>query len=111
VRKPDVIRAHRSVAGPARSKPRAAAVGALILGAVAGACEHPLPPTGPTPRELTVAEALSVPLSTVQAFERNGVQAPASSRPPDPADPVLEQLRRMMTSLEQRYSAAPPAAP
>lgn len=36
---------------------------------------------------------------------------PAFSRPPDPADPVLEQLRRSMASLEKRYSAATPAAP
>lgn len=111
MRKRDVIRANRSAAGPARGTPRAAAMGALVLGALAGACEHPLPPAGPTPRELAVAEALSVPVPTIQAFERNGVHVPASSRPPDPADPTLEQLRRMMASLEKRYSAATPADP
>jgi hypothetical protein len=106
-----VIRAARRGSGPARGKRRAAALGALVLGALAGACEHPLPSAGPTPRELTVAEALNVPVSTIQTLERTRVQVPDSSRPPDPADPVLEQLRRMMASLETRYSEATPSAP
>jgi hypothetical protein len=86
-------------------------MGALVLGALAGACEHPLPPAGPTPREAMVAEALNVPVSTIQALERTGAQVPASSRPPDPADPVLDQLRRMMAAQEKQYSSATPAAP
>lgn len=97
-----MTRANRSAVQRARNTPLAAAAAVLALTALAG-CEHPLPPAGPTPRELMVAEALNVPVSTIQVFERNGVQAPASTRPPDPASPEVEQLRRVMASLEKRY--------
>ena len=93
----------RIAARPAHVSPRGAAISALVLGVLAAGCEHPLPPAGPTPRELMVAEALNVPVSSVQAFERNGVPVPAATRPPDPASREVEHLRRVMASLEKRY--------
>jgi hypothetical protein len=82
---------------------RVVPVTAFALGALAG-CEHPLPPAGPAPREVMVAEALNVPVATIQAFEHRGVQVPSTSRPPDPSSPEVQHLRRVMASLEQSYS-------
>jgi hypothetical protein len=83
---------------------RAARLSALAAVTLAAACEHPLPSSGPTPRELMVAEYLDVPVSFIQAFEREGVRPPAGDRPRlDPASPEAVQLRKQLDLLQQAH--------
>lgn len=86
---------------------------AFAFSGMLGGCDQPVrPANGPTPRQVMVSEALNVPVSTIQAADRGGVQStgPADSSL-DPSNAEAQRLRQTLELLQQAHSARRGATP
>lgn len=85
---------------------RSAAAATLMLAAMLGACEHPLPPANPAPLP-AAAERLGVPVSVLRDLQEtaNRLQhaTPSGTSSPALSAREVERLRRTLRLLEQSY--------
>jgi hypothetical protein len=81
---------------------------ALVVGAVLGACEHPLPPRNPSPLEIA-AEHFDVPVAVLrdlqQTADRLERSLPAGTSVPDASATEVQRLREALRRLEEEHRA------